>query len=52
MSDSDLSVYQIKNYTYKSFYTFILFVYTGYINMAELDLELMGEILSNKYFII
>lgn len=25
---------------------FMLFVYTGYINMTDLDLELMSEILS------
>lgn len=46
MKDSDLKIYTISNYSYKSFYIFLLFVYTGYINLAELDMELMGEVLS------
>ncbi|CAD8053578.1 unnamed protein product [Paramecium primaurelia] len=44
--ESEQQIFVIENYTYKSFYIFLLFVYTGFINVAELDIELMGEILS------
>ncbi|KAM3140204.1 hypothetical protein pb186bvf_007757 [Paramecium bursaria] len=45
MKDSVKKVYKIQNKTYKSFYNFIQFIYTGQISFQEMNLDLLGELL-------